>query len=181
MKNSKRALLSMKSFKKHFFISFYLRKTFALKTKAFNRDSKHVAWKHVCICESVVGLILAPYGMSGQDASMKSCQSTALPLSTCIFVSIDPLSASHRTLCPDFCQSSLSSLSLWQGSAPIPSRISLSSPLDRTVPPHGCSSTQSGLCHQHVLLQCWGIFALHIDHATDLTPFDAVANITICL
>ena len=71
----------------------------------------------------------------------------------------------------------LSVVSLWQGSALIPSRISLSSPLDRTVPPHGCSSTQSGLCHQHVLLQCWGIFALHIDHATDLTPFDAVANI----
>ena len=27
-----------------------------------------MAWKHVCICETVVGLILAPYGMSGQDA-----------------------------------------------------------------------------------------------------------------
>ena len=75
----------------------------------------------------------------------------------------------------------LSVVSLWQGSAPIPSRISLSPPLDRTVPPHGCSSTQSGLCHQHVLFHCWGIFALHIDHATDLTHFDADANITKCL
>ena len=65
---------------------------------------------HKCIWETVVGLILASYVMSGQDAPMKSCQSTALLLSTCIFVSIDPLSASHRTLCPDFCQSSLSSL-----------------------------------------------------------------------
>ena len=83
---------------------------------------------HKCIWETVVGLILASYVMSGQDAPMKSCQSTALRLSTCIFVSIDPLSASHRTLCPDFCQSSLSSLCVTRERADSVPNLSVAAP-----------------------------------------------------
>ena len=68
---------------------------------------------------------------------------------------------------------SVASLSVTRERADSVPNLSVAAPWSH----RGCSSTQSGLCDQHVLLHCWGIFALHIDHATDLTPFDAVANI----